>query len=151
MNAITPVAVRRRPAWRWVVFALLLALLVLLVTAAALVSWTVDLEALPVHVVIDGEEVWNFDPSLLGLRPWMIVGALLAGLLMVVVVVPVALAVAFVALAIGLVFGLGVPLLLGVLIAGVALSPLFLLIALGVWLWRKSAAPPAAPTANIAR
>jgi hypothetical protein len=145
MNAIASFSTprRRRAVWPWIVLAVLLAVLL---AAIATASWVGDLETLPVHVVIDGEDVWHFDPALLGVQPWMIVAGVVVALLVAIVVVPVALAIAFVALAIGLLFGLGVPLLVGALVACVALSPLFLLIALGVWLWRKSSAP----AANIA-
>jgi hypothetical protein len=144
-TAVVPTA-RRRRAWPWIVLALLLA--AMLLAAAGAASWVVDTHLIPVHVVIDGDEVWTLDPALLGLEPWMVAVGVLAALLVVIVVVPVALAIAFAALAIGLVFGLGVPLLVGLLVTAVALSPLLLLVALGVWLWRRSSNTPP-PAANI--
>jgi hypothetical protein len=142
MNAaVIPTARRRRRSWPWIVLVLWVA--AMLIAAAAGASWVADTHAMPVHVVIDGDEVWTVDPAVLGLEPWMVALGLLAALLAVIVVVPVALAIAFAALAIGLVFGLGVPLLVGLLVTAVALSPLLLLVALGVWLWRRSAAAPA--------
>ena len=151
MNAVVPAgAARRRGAvGLWVALALVLA--VLLVSAAA-VGWIADSGLLtPVHVVIDGDETWSFDPATWSaLHPVAVVIGLLVAFLVVVVVVPAALVIGFVALALGLVVGLGVPLLIVVLVAGLALSPLFLLVALVVWLVRKAAAPSAASAANIA-
>ena len=119
----------------------LAALLLLAVLAGvAAVHWIGDWSSWgPVHVVVDGDDTWSFDPSVLGATdPVTIVVGTIIAVFAVAVAVPFALAVAFAAVAVGLVAGLGLPLLLAVLIAGVLLSPLLLLVWLGIWLVRQA-------------
>ncbi|HEY0856238.1 MAG TPA: hypothetical protein VGE16_04230 [Albitalea sp.] len=138
MNGGTSAPRRRARPWLWLVLALF-ALSVLL--AGSLLAWLGSLERIPVNVVIDGTEVWHFDPSGFTAGHWatLAVGVMLAA--MVVVIAGVS------ALVIGLVLGLGVPMLVLLLTVAVLCSPLLLLGALGVWLWRRSNSAPASTSA----
>jgi hypothetical protein len=139
MNAVTTV-VKPRRGW-WIALGVLAGLLLLATLAAvAAMHWIGDWSAWgPVRLVIDGDEIWSFDPSALGVTdPVLLVVGLVIALLAVVVVVPLALAIAFVAIAVGLVVGLGLPLLLAVLITGALLSPFVLLVWLGIWVVRQA-------------
>jgi len=152
MNAHLPVVAvprRRVPLWVWFAGAFLLALLA---AGAGLFAWFADVGGMPVHVVIDGEDVTAFDPQVLDTlhHPALAIAGVLLALLVAAIVVPAALAIAFIGLAIGLGLGVGVPLLVVALIAGVLLAPLWLPIALGVWLWRRASPPARVPAANIA-
>jgi hypothetical protein len=142
---------RTRHPWRVAFAVLAVLLLAALLTGAAAVAWIGDWSlSQPIHVVIDGDDTWSFDPSVLGtLHPVAIVAGLLVAFFAVVVVVPLALTIAFVGLAIGLVVGVGVPLLVAVLLAGLLLSPLLLLVWLGAWLVRQATGGKPAAAANI--
>jgi hypothetical protein len=147
----TPVdpGARRRlmPLWLWILL-VLFALSALL--AGALVGWLASLDPVPVNIIIDGSEVWSFDPSGLSAGHWATLAAALtlATVLGVVVLI--------VSIVMGLVVGLGLPFLLLLLAAAVLFSPLLLLGALAVALWRSVRAPAtpastgAAHAANIA-
>ena len=129
---------RRAPLWLWIVLALFVMSVML---AGSLLAWLGSLERIPVNVVIDGTEVWLFDPSGFTTGHWatLAVGITLAAMAAVIAGVS--------ALVIGLVVGLGVPMLVLLLTVAVLCSPLLLLGALGVWLWRRSSSPPASTSA----
>jgi hypothetical protein len=140
MNAAAMTTAGRHRGW-WIglgVIGVLLALGTL--AGVAVVHWIGHWSAwAPVHVVIGGDDTWSFDPSVLGaMDPVTIVVGVLVAFLAIVVVVPFALTVAFVAVALGLVVGLGLPLLVAVLVAGAMLSPVLLLVWAGMWLVRRA-------------
>ena len=104
------------------------ALVLLSAGIAALLVW--GLPELIGTVSIDGEVIRVSDRAQTGL--WLIATAVaLAALLLVAVAVPAAIALGLLATTLGLV---------------VALSPLLVAGALGVWLWRRSAAAPGPAT-----
>jgi len=147
MNTTAPVPAPRRRVWPWALLMLVPALLV----AAALASWLGDAGSLPLHVVVDGDEVWDFDPGAWGAaHPIGVLLGVAVAFVVVAVVVPLALGIALVATAFGLLVGLGVPLLVALLVTALVLSPFLLLVALGAWLWRKASPPAGGPAANIA-
>jgi hypothetical protein len=151
MNDAASVAARPRPRWPLALGITLALLLLVALAGAAIVSWLGDwgLSA-PIHVVIDGEDTWTFDPSVVGSQhPIGVVVGLVIAVLAVVVVVPLALSLAFVALAIGLAVGIGMPLLVLTLVAALLLSPLLLLVGLSVWVARRVSGPRTVPAANI--
>jgi hypothetical protein len=149
MNEPIPaVAARRRaPVWLWVLAAVAL-LSILIVSSLAV--WLVELDSAPIRIVIDGTEHLSFDLSTLSTADRVgIAIAAVVTLTVALLVVPFALLIGLAGLVIGLVFGLGVPLLIVLLVAALVLSPLWLLVALGWWLWRRSASPAGAPAAKI--
>jgi hypothetical protein len=142
MNAAAVTAAGRHRGW-WIGLGVIGVLLALGTLAGVAVVHEIGQWSAwaPVHVVIDGDDAWSFDPSVLGaMDPVTIVVGVLVAFLAVVVVVPFALAVAFAAVAAGLVVGLGVPLLIAVLVAGALLSPVLLLVWAGMWLVRRAGA-----------
>lgn len=123
---------RRRSRWgRWVLLAMAVGLMLFVVLALAVSSLHF---AAPVHVMIDGEEVFHsFDVDSLPLpHQLMLAGGLVIALLAVLVVVPVALL--FVVLGVlMLVFTMvGVPLLVASIAVALLLSPL-VLVAWLIW------------------
>jgi len=148
INPVPTVTPRRRtPTWLWVL--LILFALAVLVTLSV-VGWLAQIDGTPAQIVIDGTEVWVFDPSTFsaGQKVALAAGAVVA-VLLALIVVPVALVVALLGVAVGLVVGIGVPLALVVLVAALVCSPLLLVIAFGVWLWRRAASPRGQSPANI--
>jgi hypothetical protein len=132
-----------RPLPTWARIAIVMLVLSVLFTVA-LVAWVASFDPVPLHIVIDGAEPWTFDPSTLSAGHWLaLVGGLFLGIVLLAVLIPTALLIALGGVMLGLVVGLGVPLLMIGLLTALALSPVLLLIALGAWLWRR-------PTANIA-
>jgi hypothetical protein len=122
-----------------------------LLIACASVDWLFEWNAGPVRLVIDGTEYGSIDPRSLTESSKVLIG-LGVGLaaLMLLVVLPLALLVGLAGLLIALVIGLGVPLLLLFVVVAIALSPLWLLVLFGMWLWRRSASSPAAHAAKMA-
>ncbi|HEX6704415.1 MAG TPA: hypothetical protein VF169_06600 [Albitalea sp.] len=139
-----------KTTWRWIAIAMTaFALLTLL----AIVGWAWTFEPPPVHVVIDGDEVFGIDLGLLTAGDKaLLVGGVLLAVLAVIVVVPVALIIALAATLFGVAVGVGLPLLMVVLVGALVLSPLWLLAAGVWWLLRRGATRPAraTPPANIA-
>ena len=139
----------KTPALRWIGLALVACTLLLML---AEVGWISVFDVPPLHVVIDGDEVFGWDlASLPAGEKAMLAGGVLLALFAVMVAVPLALLVASAGLVIGLVLGVGLPLALMLLVAALVLSPLWLLVALAWWLWRRSATTPtsAVGPANI--
>lgn len=120
------------PMWLWILLTLF-AMSALF--AGLLVAWLASLELAPVNIIVDGSEVWRFDPSGLSAGHWatLAVALTLAAVMGVLMLI--------VSLVVGLVAGLGLPLLLLLLAAAVLFSPLLLLGALAVALWRGARAP----------
>jgi len=147
MNPVPTVAPRRRtPTWLWVLL-ILLALSVLI--TLSVVGWMAQVDA-PAQIVIDGTEVWLFDPATFSAgQKIALLAGLVVALLVATIVVPIALLLALVGLVIGLVVGIGVPLALVVLVTALVCSPLLLVVAFGVWLWRRAASPRGQSPANI--
>jgi hypothetical protein len=154
MNSLTLAPPRRR-LWPWVLGAVLL--LALLAVGSGL-AWLMDLGGLGplgsgwhdgVHIVLDGDE-WQLGNTgtLLGLVVALVAGggALLLGLLAVVVLVPLGLALALLGVALGVTVAVGA--VLAVLAA--LLTPLWLpLLLLWLLLRRKPAAVPPAAAARM--
>lgn len=141
---------RRLPAWLWVLGIVSL-LSIMVVGMAAL--WLAGLDPVPLHIVIDGKEAFDFDLSTLTTehRVGIAIAAVIA-LIVAILVVPLALLVALGGALVGvlaaLVFGVGVPLVVMLLVLALLTSPVWLLGALVWWLWRRSGTPPAAKIAG---
>jgi hypothetical protein len=149
MTAIATVparsARRRTPTWLW---------LLLIVTGLALLavipvaSWLFQQNLPPFTLVIDGSDVHQVQLGALsfGQRLALVVG-LFAAIVAVLVAVPLAVLVVCATVLLGLLLGVGLPLVVFAAVAAVLLSPLLLLAALARWAWRASgprqaAAPP---------
>ena len=147
MNEPIPTVRPRRgmPGWMWVLTTVSV-LSIMVVGVAAL--WLAGLDPVPLRVVIDGTEHVNFDLSTLTTehRIGIAIAAVVA-LIVAILVVPLALLIALGGALIGvlaaLVFGVGVPLAVMLLVLALLTSPVWLLGALIWWLWRRSAAPAA--------
>jgi hypothetical protein len=136
---------RRLPLLLWLL-AGIAALAIVAVGGAAL--WLSSLDAVPFRIVIDGTEHLNFDLASLDTADRVgIAIAAVVTLIVAVLVVPLALLIALGGALIGvlaaLVFGVGVPLAVVLLVLVLLTSPVWLLGALVWWLWRRSAAPAA--------
>lgn len=136
------VSMTASPRRRWVLrvsgAVLLLCLLGLVLGALALLQL---LDGTPVQLSINGHtlaEPLALEPWSGGHWVWAVLGVAVA-LLAVLVVVPLALVLAALGVVVGLVFGLGLPLLIVALLAAVALSPLALL---GWLIWRAARPSP---------
>lgn len=108
-----------------------LALLVLL-SALAVAAWLVwGLPLDHMQVIVDGRE-WHLPPMHVG--HWLVAAAALVLVFALLAVL----------LPLALVLGLGLPLLVSGVVLAVVLSPLWLLVLLVWWLWRRDrrAAPP---------
>ena len=136
-------ATRRRRIWPGLLaLALLLAMLALAGTVV-LVTSLLDGAAQGVQVVVDGQPWFPDVPG--GIVAGLVVtavllcvgGALLLGLLLTAVVVPVALVLALLGVVLCVVLGLAGPLLAVVALAAVLLSPLWLALLLLWWLLRR--------------
>jgi hypothetical protein len=150
-----PVAVARPPRRIWLRLLVVAALVALALLGALFALWTSveHWHGVPLHVVVDGEEVFSgvewaaLDPA----RQFAVAGAALLGLLALAVLLPLMI-LALLLLALGLVLAaLGLPLLAVLLLGGILLSPL-LLLGWATWRLLKAAlAPPAAPATPAAR
>ena len=117
--------------------------------------WLNSLDTMPLRIVIDGTEHLNFDLSTLDAadRFGLAVAAVVV-LFVALLVVPLALLIALGGALLGvlaaLVFGVGVPLAVMLLVLALLTAPVWLL-GVGIWwLWRRTAAPAAPPAAKIA-
>jgi hypothetical protein len=140
-TASIPVSPRRRWVLRVSGVMLLFGLLGLVLAAAALLQ---AIDGTPIQLTIDGQtmaEPFTLADWSTGHWAWAVLGIAVA-MLAVLVVVPLALVVAAIGVLIGLVFGLGLPLLVVALLAAVALSPLALL---GWLIWRAARPSPRVP------
>jgi hypothetical protein len=141
---------RRVPVWLWVLGSVSL-LSIMVVAMAAL--WLAGLDPVPLHVVIDGTEYTDFDLSTLTTehRVGIAIAAVVA-LIVAILVVPLALLIALGGALVGvlaaLVFGVGVPLAVMLLVVALLTAPVWLLGALVWWLWRRSSAPAPAKIAG---
>lgn len=132
---------RRRVALRVGVAMLLLALLGLACAAVVLLQ---ALEAAPIQVTINGQALPQpLDLARLSVGEYAaLVLALMAGLLAPLVVVPLVLVVVALAVALALLIGIGLPLLVVLSIAALAVAPLALL---GWLVWRALRRSPTMP------
>ncbi|MGA0612533.1 hypothetical protein [Caldimonas sp. KR1-144] len=146
MNTPVP-TVRRRPTWP----AVLAILAVLTLVGVGFIGWTLHSVAdTPISVVVDGVEQWP--PLSLAQMPpahkvVLVVGVALA-IAIVLLVVPFALLLGLGAALIGIVFGVGLPLLAVLAVLALVLSP-FLLLGWGLWRLLRPARN-AAPTVETA-
>jgi hypothetical protein len=96
-----PASRSRMPGWIWALVALFA---VALIAAASIVGWVSAFDLSPVRIVIDGTEHISFDLAALSTGDKLAIAfGLLAALLVVLIVVPVALLIGLAAAAIGLV------------------------------------------------
>lgn len=130
---VPPAAPRgRMTAWRWALLLALLCSVFTIVVAAWLLQAVSDLSGNGVHLTIDDDTV-HLGSAHMGSALLAVCGVF-AAVLAVLCVVPVVLALAFSAAALGI----GVALLAVLAVAAVALSPLWLLIALLWWALRPA-------------
>lgn len=135
----------RMPFWLWLL-ASVAVLAVMVVGLAAL--WLAGLDPVPLSIVIDGTEHLRFDLSSLDTADRIgIAVAAIAALVVAILVVPLVLLIALGGALVGvlaaLVFGVGVPLAVMLLVLALLTAPVWLLVALVWWVWRRSAAPAA--------
>jgi hypothetical protein len=127
-TATAPAAVsgaRRRTATQRVTWMLIAAIAVFGILAALLAA----VDATPFALVIDDEPVFDSD-TFEGMLVLMLLGAFGVGVALLVVglVVPIVLVTVGVGLVLALVFGLGAPLLAGLLVVGLVAAPIALLL-----------------------
>lgn len=151
MNATIPTVSRRR-RWPLVLLAVIAAIGLPML---ALVAWALaGIVDAPISVTVNGIEQWP--PMALGSLPpahkvVLLIGLALAALALV-VLVPVALLLGLGAALIGIVFGVGLPVLVALAALALLMSPLILL---GWGLWRllrparNAAAAPAPPATTM--
>ena len=139
MSSIAP---RRMPRWAWVAMGLIALSLLLVVP---FIGWIASLDDVPVHVVIDGVESFNGADIAAQAASHKLALAVVAMLVVWValIAVPVALLFGLAALLMALLLGVGLPLLVTLLALLCLLSPLWLVLALAWWLWRRTSATPA--------
>jgi uncharacterized membrane protein YhaH (DUF805 family) len=138
---------RRRPFWQWW---LLTSLVVSLVALVCLVTALHHIGDMPLHVVVDGEEVSSGINITLDTLPpahkVALVSALVLAAVILLLVVPVVLVITLIAVAIALIAGIGLP-LVGLAIALlVVTSPLWIVGGL-VWMVIRANRRAAAMTA----
>jgi hypothetical protein len=131
-----PTVTRRTSIWLWVLLTLL-ALSVLLVMSAF--QWIHSLEALPAHIIIDGQEI-SVDPSLFS--GWNAVALFVSAVIVVfcvLIIVPLVVLFTLACALIGVLLGVALPLIAVLLTVVVALSPIWLIGMFFWWLARRAA------------
>jgi len=135
IQTVPTVTRRRNSIWLWVLLTLL-ALSVLLVMTAF--QWVGSVEALPAHIIIDGQEI-SVDPALfIGWNAVVLFLSAVVVVFCVLVTVPLVLLFALACALIGVVLGVALPLIAVLMAVAVGLSPIWLMVMFVWWLARRS-------------